>query len=108
MNPGLLRHEITIYRLTGALDEGGYYNGEDREKVCTVRASVRDASAREIYDAYAAKVLGVVNFRIRPRAGLVPGMLVSCEGVEYEILAVQRGSTIGSVMTLKTRMREAV
>lgn len=107
MNPGALRETIRIYARGDSLQKSGYCNAE-KTLICEIRAQRSDATTREIWEGYAAKVRNIVNFRIRPREGILPGMWVEWKGQWHEIIAVQHGSYLGAAMTLKTICKEAI
>lgn len=107
MNPGGMRETISIWSRGDIMLTSGFA-GEEKELICRIRARRADASAREVWEAFAAKTRNVVNFYIRPRAGLKTGMWVECSGQWHEIISVQRGSYLGAPMVLKTICKEAI
>lgn len=107
MNPGQMRHEIQIWERGETKDEHGYLN-PDKKLIHACRARRADASSREVWEGYAAKVRNIVNFSIRPAEGIRPGMWVACDGMWHEIIAVQRGTWLNAPMTLKTVCKEAI
>lgn len=107
MNPGQLREAIEIWERGDRKDKAGYLAPHER-KLFTLRARRTAASSREVWEAYAAKTRNVVNFQIRPREGIRPGMWVRHGGMWYEIIAVQPGSWINAPMTIKTTCKEAI
>lgn len=107
MNPGAMKESIRIYSRGDRKDASGYFNPE-KQLICEVRARRADATTREVWEGYAAKVRNIVNFQIRPRKGLKAGMWVECDGLWHEIIAIQHGSYLCAPMTLKTICKEAI
>lgn len=107
MNPGTMRHVITIWSRGDEQRKNGFF-GQERQKICVIRARRADATSREAWEAYAAKVTSVVNFTIRPCALIKKGMWVECEGQWHEIVGIQRGTGISLAWTLKTICKEAI
>lgn len=107
MNPGAFRHRIRIWDRGEKKDVQGYLNPE-KKLLYTCRARRADASNREVWEGYAAKVRNIVNFQLRPVENVRPGMWVEFEGQWHEIVAVQRGSYLNAPMTLKTVLKEAI
>lgn len=109
MNPGAMRERITIYARGDSQDTEGFFASEPKA-LFTLRArrsyaSVRDAEGWE-GDAVKARML--INFDIRPQAGLCPGQWLVCEGQWHEILAVQQPTYLGGAMRLRTALKEAI
>ena len=107
MNPGAMRETIRIYSRGDEMQKNGYFSPQ-KKLICEIRAQRADAMTREVWEAYTAKVRNIVNFRIRPREGLCPGMWVEWKGQWHEIIAVQHGSYLGAPMLLKTICKEAI
>lgn len=107
MNAGALKYVIDIYGKPKAQDADGYVNSEPTLLYGGVRAQRTDAGNREVWEAYAAQVLNVVNWKIRHLDGIEVGMEIRHGGKRYEIIAVQRTDGAPRYMTLKTSMKEA-
>lgn len=103
---GELRHQIQILALNA--DVGDECEVTTTESVvCNCWAAVKDVVQREAYDADARQLLDTVNFTVRWRTGITPGMLVVFGGVRHEIKQVNQQSHLRDFMTLQT-VRRAV
>jgi len=87
MNPGLLRHTVTIQQRAAGTDASGAANG-DWTDFATVHAAMWPLRGKELYAAqeYASSV--EVRFRIRYLAGVLPNMHVVWGGRVFEVLYV--------------------
>lgn len=107
MNTGALKYVIDIYGKPKAQDSDGYVNSDAAPLYEGVRAKRTDAGSREVWEAYAAQVQNVVNWKIRHRDGIEVGQEIRHGGKRYEIIAVQRQDGAPRYMILKTSMKEA-
>ncbi len=107
MNTGALKYVIEIYGKPRAQDAEGYVNRETTMHFSGVRAKRMDAGNREVWEAYAAQVQNVVNWKIRHLDDIEVGMEIRHGGQRYEIIAVQHLDGAPRYMTLKTSMKEA-
>ena len=104
---GDLRHRITVGRTATTTNENGYPMETDTE-VCKVWASARDAGYREFFEAASSNLEDVVNFTIRYRPDIEPGMWVEFEGQRREIVQVNGYDHQRDFLLLKAARRKAV
>ena len=104
---GDLRHRITVGRMATTTNENGYPVEHDTI-ICRVWASARDAGYREFFEAAASNLEDVVNFAIRYRPDIEPGMWVEFEGQRREIMQVNGYDHLHDFLLLKTARRKAV
>lgn len=104
---GDLRHRISVGRTVTTTNENGYPVESD-VIICRVWASARDAGYREFFEAAASNLEDVVNFAIRYRADIEPGMWVEYEGQRREIVQVNGFDHLRDFLLLKTARRKAV
>ena len=104
---GELRHRIQIVKIVNAIDEEGMPAASD-VPVCYCWAAVKDAGSREFYEAAAQQLEDVVNFTIRWRTDIKPGMVAIHDGMRHEILQVSRLSHMRDFMQLRTNRRAVV
>lgn len=104
---GDLRHRINIGRTATTTNENGYPEESD-SIVCRVWASARDAGYREFFEAAAGNLEDVVNFVIRYRSDVEPGMWVEFEGQRREIVQVNGFDHLHDFLLLKTARRKVV
>ncbi|MEG1515273.1 MAG: phage head closure protein [Clostridia bacterium] len=97
---GELRNLITIGRTLARTNENGYPYGVD-EAIATTYAAARDASAKEMYEAAARQIEGVINFTIRYREGIREGMWVQYRGEKLRIMQVNDRDHRRDFLTLK-------
>ena len=107
MNPGAFRETIRIWSRGDKQLQSGFF-AQEKQLICTMRAGRADATVREVWEAFAAKTRNVVNFYIRPMAGIKAGMWVEWQGQWHEIISVQHGRYLNAPMTLKTICKEAI
>ena len=93
--PGDLRHLVEIGYTQNAVNENGYPEPTD-VVVCRVWASATDAGNQHYRSADTMNTEGVVNFTIRYRADVKPGMWVLFQGEKWTI------STLGEYSFRKT------
>ena len=104
---GDLRHRITIGQTATATNENGYPE-ESEAIICRVWTSARDAGYREFFEAASSNLEDVVNFAIRYRPDIEPGMWVEFEGQRREIMQVNGYDHMHDFLLLKTARRKAV
>ena len=87
MNPGFLRHTVTIQQRAAGTDESGAANGNWTD-FATVHAAMWPLRGKELYAAqeYASSV--EVRIRIRYAPGIVPSMRVTWQGRVFEVLYI--------------------
>ena len=83
--PGQLRQIVQIGRTVSARNENGYPEHRD-EIVCRVFAMVEKSGNNAMQAAGATGILQAMNFSIRYRDDVVPGMWVMWRGVRYDII----------------------
>ncbi len=104
---GDLRHRITVGRTATTTNENGYPMETDTV-VCNVWASARDAGYREFFEAASGNLEDVVNFAIRYRPDIEPGMWVEFEGQRREIVQVNGYDHLRDFLLIKAARRKAV
>lgn len=82
--PGALRHMIEIGRTENTVNENGYPVATDTI-VCRVWAAVEDAGNQHYRAADAVNTEAVLNFTIRYREDIVPGMWVRFNDEKWDI-----------------------
>lgn len=82
-----LNRQVTIERLSGAVDEIGQ-PGSEWEPLATVWAHVRHLSGLETIKAGAEAAVGKASIRIRYRTDITAAMRVVLGGTTYQITAV--------------------
>ena len=98
---GDLRHRITVGRSAATINENGYPMETDTV-VCRVWASALDAGYREFFEAAAGNLEDVVNFTIRYRPDMEPGMWVEFKGQRRKIVQVNGFDHLRDFLLLKT------
>ena len=93
--PGDLRHLVEIGYTQNTVNENGYPEPTD-VVVCRVWASATDAGNQHYRSADTMNTEGVINFTIRYRADVKPGMWVWFQGEKWTI------STLGEYSFRKT------
>lgn len=89
MNPGRLRHRITIQELTGIKDPlSGEILGEDWQDVCTVWAEIKALRGREYFAAQQTIAESNHEITIRYRKGIKPTMRAVFNTRNFDIQAV--------------------
>ena len=106
MNVGALRNTVGIYEKDSEQAESGYIDPEPK-LLYTVKATRLHTSDREVWEAYAAKVRTVVNWKIRARPGIRAGMLLKCGDDWFEIIDPQPLPGAPRYMRIKTALKEA-
>lgn len=85
--PGDLRWRIEIVSPVAAVSENGYPETRD-ERICTCWAQVTQSGDSTNQEANAQAQAGALNFAIRWREDIAPGMAIIFEGTRYEIVAL--------------------
>lgn len=83
-HPGNLRHRIEIGYTQSTVNENGYPDAEDIV-LCRVWADATDAGNQHYRSADVMNTEAVINFTIRYRADVVPGMWVKFRGKKWII-----------------------
>ena len=83
-HPGNLRHRIEIGYTQSTVNENGYPDAEDIV-LCRVWADATDAGNQHYRSADVMNTEAVINFTIRYRADVVPGMWVRFRGKKWFI-----------------------
>ena len=94
-HPGNLRHRVEIGYTENAVNENGYPDAQD-VVLCRVWASATDAGNQHYRSADVMNTEAVVNFTIRYRDDVKPGMWVKFRGDKWII------STLGEYSLQKT------
>ncbi|MCM3761038.1 phage head closure protein [Alkalihalobacillus oceani] len=87
MNPGDLRHRVTVQKLTTTINENGFEMKEWVD-VQTVWAAVSNLHGREYFAAAAVQAENTVKFMIRHLEGVDSSMRILFQGKAYDITAV--------------------
>lgn len=85
--PGELRWRIEIVSPVASVSENGYPETRD-EHICACWAQVMQSGDSTNGEANATAQAGALNFAIRWREDIEPGMIVIFEGTRYEIVAL--------------------
>ena len=99
-HPGDLRHMIEIGYTENQINENGYPEPTD-VVVCRVWAAVTDAGNQHYRSADVMNTEAVINFTIRYREDIKPGMWVRFQGDKWNI------STLGEYSFKRTRFTQA-
>lgn len=87
MNPGDLRHRITLQRFTTTVNENGF-EVETWDDFKTVWAAVSNLHGREYFAAAAVRQENTVRFTIRYLEGINTSMRILFRGKQYNITAI--------------------
>lgn len=87
MNPGDLRHRISVLQKQTTTDPDGYPT-ETWEPFFSAWAQVEPIAGREYFQAAAVQAQHQVRFTMRYRKDITPDMRLRYNGQEYEIKAV--------------------
>ena len=86
-HPGDLRHLLEIGLTENAINENGYPESQDRI-VCKVWASATDAGNQHFRASDSDNAEAVINFTIRYRADIKPGMWVRFLNEKWRIVTL--------------------
>ena len=106
-HPGDLRHRIEIWRTENTINENGYPEAKD-VRVCRVWAAVTDAGNQAYRSADVKNTEAVVNFTIRYRKDIEPGMWVLFHGKKWNISTLGEYGFLGSYLGIKASLAEGV
>ena len=106
-HPGDLRHRITIGMTENIINENGYPEPQETV-ICQVWASANDAGNQYYLSADAQNAENVVNFTIRYRSDIQPGMWVLFQKKKWKIEALTQYSYQKSYLVLKASVAEGV
>jgi len=87
MNPGKLRHRVSILKKTTGTDPDGYPT-EEWAAVATVWAEVKPIAGREYFTAAAVQAEHQVRFTMRYRKDVTSDMRLRYDDQDYEIKAI--------------------
>lgn len=96
-----LRHPVEVVKVVSVRGADNVMTSND-VTVCNCHAAVKDAGSSEYYAAAATQFTDIVNFTIRWREGISPGMVVVYGGRRHSIMQVSRLGHRGDFMVLKT------
>lgn len=88
MNPGKLRHRVTLQEFVEQVDEYGTPIGSGWQDVCTVWAAVEPIQGREYILLQNTQSELTTRVRIRYRPGIKPSMRVLYGGRVFDIQSV--------------------
>lgn len=100
MNPGELRHRITLQRLTTTTNENGF-EVEAWEDFKTVWASITNLHGREYFEAAAVQRENTVKFTIRYTKGIDTSMRILFQEKQYNITAIDNIKYKNEYMEIK-------
>ena len=106
-NPGELNQRIEIISPVSEINENGYPVTRD-EVICNVWAQVTQSGDSTNPEANANAQATALNFAIRYREGVKPGMIVIFDGGRYEIVAVGGFDFKKRFIGMKTVMAEVI
>jgi SPP1 family predicted phage head-tail adaptor len=87
MNPGLLRHRITLQKFMVITDPDGFTT-QQWQDVATVWAAIENLHGREYWEAATVQAENTVKFTIRYRPDVTNDMRIVFRGQTYEITAI--------------------
>lgn len=87
MNPGLLRHRITLQKFMVITDPDGFIT-QQWQDVATVWAAVENLHGREYWEAASVQAENTVKFTIRYRPDVDQTMRIVFRGKIYNIISV--------------------
>lgn len=100
MNPGDLRHRITLQRLTTTTNENGF-EIEEWIDVKTVWAGVSNLYGREYFEAAAVQAENTVKFIIRYTKDIDTSMKIIFRGKQYNITSIDNINYKNELMEIK-------
>ena len=106
-HPGDLKHRIQIGYTVNAINENGYPAPDD-VILCTVWASATDAGNQHYRSADTMNTEGVINFTIRYRGDVKPGMWVLFNGEKWVISTLGEYSFKHTYLGLKASVGKGV
>ena len=106
-HPGYMRHRIEIGKTVNTINENGYPIADD-QVVCKVWAGVIDAGNQEYRTADAQNSEAVINFTIRYRSDVVPGMWVKFRGKKWDITTLGEYAFKKTYLGLKASIAKGV
>ena len=87
MNPGELRHRITLQKFTTTVNENGFEE-ESWIDFKTLWASISNLHGREYFEAAAVQKENTVKFIIRYFSGIDTSMKIMFKGKSYNIIQI--------------------
>lgn len=106
-HPGDLRHRIEIYRTENTINENGYPEAND-VRVCRVWASVIDAGNQHYRAADSENTETVINFTIRYRKDVQPGMWVKFNNSRFKITTLGEYAFNRQYLGLKASLQQGI
>ena len=106
-HPGSLRHRIEIGYTENKVNDNGYPETTD-VVLCRVWADATDAGNQHYRSADVMNTEAVVNFTIRYRDDVVPGMWVKFRGKKWNISTLGEYSFRRNYLGLKASIAEGV
>ena len=106
-HPGELRHLVEIGQTVNAINENGYPAPED-VVLCKVWASAVDAGNQHYRSADVMNTEQVINFTIRYRSDVKPGMWVKFRGEKWNITTLGEYSFAKTYLGLKASIAKGV
>ena len=106
-HPGDLRHLIEIGYTENQINDNGFPEPIDKI-VCRVWAAVTDAGNQAYRSADVKNTEAVVNFTIRYRKDIEPGMWVLFHGKKWNISTLGEYGFLGSYLGIKASLAEGV
>lgn len=106
-HPGDLRHLVEIGHTVNSINENGYPEPTD-VVVCKVWAAVIDAGNQHYRAADVMNTEAVINFTIRYRSDIVPGMWIRFRGRKWYISTLGEYGFRNNYLGLKASISEGV
>ncbi|WP_026486812.1 phage head closure protein [Caldanaerobius polysaccharolyticus] len=106
MNPGLLRHRITLQKKIDVTDGEGFTK-QDWQDVSTVWAAVENLHGREYWEAAAIQAENTVKFTIRYCLDVDQSMRIIFRGEAYEIIAIDNIKYCNEYLEIKAVKKNA-
>lgn len=102
MNPGLLRHRITIQEHTETINENGFPEETWQDKHY-LWAMIKTLQGREYYQAAATQNENTVRFVVRYTAGITPDMRILHKGRTFDIVSVINDDEMNKTLTIMAK-----
>ncbi|MCL6443924.1 MAG: phage head closure protein [Alicyclobacillus sp.] len=103
MDPGQLRHRLTLQKRTSTTSANGWPTETDWQDVATVWAAIVPVKGKEFWAAAAVNMQDTVQITIRYRADVTPNMRGVWNGHIYNFIAVQDSKTDHTQLVITAR-----
>lgn len=104
MKAGDLKHPIDLLRPSTHVNDSGRTITEYTPAVCRLLAGISDVNSRDFFNAYAAKALDTITFKIRWRSDVTTKWRIRRHGEVYEILQINHLEYKRDFMYIKAKL----